>query len=95
MRFILMLLIGLAIVSSSASASRYGDCYNNCKSSGLPGKDWDPNTMKGACSKGCSFRQAQANDEATNRQRALDQCIAKYGTWGSKMEYCSGAVNNY
>ncbi|MGB6019227.1 MAG: hypothetical protein WBF77_06485, partial [Sulfurimonadaceae bacterium] len=76
-----MLIVAAVVVglNTSASASGYGDCFQNCQSNGLSGKHWDPKTEAGACSKGCRFRHDQANDEQTNHDRAIEQCADKYG----------------
>jgi len=94
MKNILIAVTMIVGLSTSVSAS-YGECFNNCQSGGLSGKHWKPDTEMGACSKGCSFRHDQANDEQTNHDNAIEQCADKYGRSSSLWWACKEAVDTF
>lgn len=95
MKYILIIATMIVGLSSSVSAGSYGQCYGNCQSIGLEGKHWKPDTEMGACSKGCSFRHDQANDEQTNHDRAIEQCADKYGRSNRLWWACKEAVDTF
>lgn len=91
--FAILSTLMLTAFNATARTSRYGDCFE--RSAEKQGKRWDPTTVAGAYSKGCSFRHDQSNSERINHERALQQCVDKYGRSNNLYWACKEAVDSF